>query len=104
MQKGRKPDRICRVGSREFLLYREYDEFAQRQIINYPDFIEHPEYTADGRPYTLALRDDCEHFVLATQEDEPYIECRACKWYRGSEEPQGFIGICLCEALQQNHG
>ena len=102
MDMKRAPDKICRVGGREFLIYREYDNISEKDILIYPDFGANPECTGEGQPFTLSTEEVCAHFAAKAPEDELYRECGVCKWFDSGEMPPGIIGVCMCEALKQN--
>ena len=96
------PDKICLAGGREFLIFREYDNISEKDILIYPDFGVSPEYTREGQPFTLSTEEGCAHFAAKAPEDEPYKECGVCKWFDSEEMPPGIIGVCICEALKLN--
>ena len=99
MKKG--PDKICHAGGREFLIYREYDDISEKDILIYPDFGTNPEYTGDGQPFMLSTEEGCAHFAAIEPDDEPYRECGVCQWFSGDETPLDVIGVCLCVALKR---
>lgn len=97
MPEQKQPIKICRVGGREFLIYREYDERVQMHYLTYPDFTERPEYTNDGRPFTRSDRDDCPHYK-PKDHDQASGECGDCRFFRWEETPLDVIGVCMCNA------
>ncbi len=58
----------------------------------FPDFLENPEYTDDGKPFVMAYQDVCEYY-----EPKPEISgenwCNDCIWFKSQKEG---IGICHC--------
>jgi len=102
MNEKATPDKICRVGGKEFLIYREYDDICDKKILIYPDFDENPEFTDEGQPFTLAVRENCEYFIAKIKEDEIYKDCGVCKYFSGDGLPYHVIGICMCDTLKQH--
>jgi hypothetical protein len=96
-QEERKPDRIVRVGNREFKLYKYFDESDGQYILDYPDFDENPEYTGEGRPYKQQVYESCPHAEDGEGQDPG--DCGGCKYFH-RDEPYAPIGICMCEELR----
>ena len=92
-----KPNKVCRVGGKTFLVYREYDDICETDILVYPDFGKNPEYTAEGRPFTLSTRECCEHFESPAAE-ALYRDCGVCGYFEKDQETQSALGVCRCEA------
>lgn len=92
--------KICRVGGREFLIYREFDQQVQMHYLTYPDFTEQPAYTGSGRPFTRSDRKGCSHYKPG-DPGEPVGECDDCVWFFREETPLDVIGICLCDELRR---
>ena len=64
----------------------------------YPNFIENPQYTAEGVPFVTALQKNCEHFKGEPNEDNT---CYQCSYYEKCEE---LLGVCRCKARRKkNH-
>ena len=103
MQEQKQLVKICRVGGREFLIYREYDEQAQMHYLTYPNFVEHPQYTADGKPFTRSDRVDCSHYK-PKDPGEPSGECDDCRLFHREETPLDVIGVCMCDSLRHGAG
>lgn len=101
MPRPMQPDKICHVGGREFQIYREYDDFAEHDILIYPDFEESPQYTAEGRPFTAAVQESCIHGQSLDLSDPNPGDCGGCRFFRREETPLDAIGICMCEKLRQ---
>ena len=102
MNKKRQPDKICSAGGREFLIYREYDDIAEKDILNYPDFEDDPQYTDEGYPFATAVQECCEYFLDdGAGEDEPSGDCGSCKWFKREETLYDMIGVCMCDKFKQ---
>ncbi len=72
--------------------YEEQDKYGKyaEPVPIYPNFIENPEYTDDGYPFTTEMQDICSHYQGKVGEDS----CFACSNFsKGSE----MIGLCLCK-------
>ena len=61
MAEKKKPDAVFNVGGKEFMLYKYYDGASQQEMLDYPDFDESPEYTDEGKPFRLAVLENCEY-------------------------------------------
>lgn len=95
----KQPYKIFRVGGRRFEIFCEYDSTTGESCPVFPDFEEHPEYTAEGRPFTTADRDDCPYCKSKTPGEEPPGDCGGCAWFNREESPQDVIGVCMCDSL-----
>lgn len=95
--KKKEPDKVIWAGGREFRLYRYYDASLGEELINYPDFQKNPEYTAEGRPFTLAVQEGCPHGDSGDQTDPDPGDCSGCMWF-AQASPGDAIGVCMCEA------
>jgi len=98
MAEKKLPDVICRAGDREFRLYRYYDQSLGLELVNYPNFQEHPLYTAEGRPFALAVQESCVYGRddRDAQDRDPG-DCGGCTWFY-RQETYSPIGVCMCEA------
>lgn len=73
--------------------YGFYDErdrhtlFAEPVAI-YPNFLEHPRFTDDGKPFVTEMQEPCPCFNGRRDENSG---CGDCVFYNGCEE---LIGIC----------
>lgn len=76
-----------------------YDEKSGRYMEVYPDFINNPVYTPEGRPIMLTLEDACA-FGKQKDTNEPLIDCGSCRFYR--QAPNALIGVCRCEKKRIN--
>ncbi len=68
-----------------------YDPGAGIYIEEYPDFVENPTWTRDGRPMVFAGEDACPDAQEATPGGCP--DCGSCRFY----SPAGvhtWIGVC----------
>ena len=93
----KKPDLIIHAGGKEFQLYKYYDDSFKKDIINYPDFEETPEYTDDGRPFVLMVQEWCQHGKSADPDYPVPGICGDCDWCY-LENPADPIGVCMCNA------
>ena len=96
----KKPDRIIRAGGREFRLYNEYDQVSEEYVLQYPDFNENPEYTAEGWPFAMAAQESCPEGDSGDLDNPDPYECNGCVWYR-MDAPDGAIGVCMCDKLRR---
>ena len=96
------------MGGREFKIYREYDDLVGHDVGLYPDFREHPEYTAEGRPFATSTDEGCPHGKPKKPESaEPgeygtYGDCGGCVYFHREETPWDIIGVCLCNARRRS--
>lgn len=96
-REDKQPERICRVGGREFHICRQYDEQLQTEYLNCPDFRESPEYTDQGRPFSTAVDEGCQHYKPPDPGAPDSNDCGGCGWFH-REAPHDLIGICMCDA------
>ena len=81
-----------------FNIYYGYYDDTDRQnpeiepVEMYPDFINRPEYTADGIPFVTAMQKKCIFYV---GEDDDDNTCYQCIYYERCEE---LLGICKCKS------
>ena len=95
------PGDIIRAGGREFRLQRVYDESSGEYLLDYPDFEENPEYTDDGRPFTLLVRESCRYVQSVDPNDPDPGNCGGCILFRWERAPNDAIGVCMCEPLRR---
>ena len=72
--------------------YEERDRhnaFAE-PIEIYPDFLQNPQHTAAGLPFTTAIQSPCSHF---TGKQDANSTCEECRYYHHGEE---LLGLCTC--------
>jgi len=100
MEQKNEPDKIVYAGGREFRLYRYKDEFDGKYILDLPDFDENPEYTGEGRPFTLNVQDSCVYARSRDPAGNDPGDCGGCGWFH-REEPYAPIGVCMCDELRQ---
>ena len=100
-RKNERPEKISRVGGREFHVYRQYDEQLQAEYLTYPDFKEYPEYTDEGRPFSTAVDEGCPYYKPPVLGEPGSDDCGGCGWFH-REAPYDIIGICMCDANRQN--
>lgn len=99
-REGKKPDKIIRVGNREFRLYKYYDDMLGEELIDYPNFQEKPEYTDEGRPFVMAIQESCQYWKPYSSESSYPGDCSGCGWFY-LEKDADAIGICMYEALKR---
>lgn len=75
-----------------------YDGLSGREIEIFPDFIENPVYTAQGRPVLFTGEDACEYSEAS--DSAPCIDCGSCRFYR--QTPGALLGVCLHEQKRRN--
>ena len=87
-----------------FEIYYGYYEEIDRQnpkcepMEMYPNFIENPQYTADGVPFVTGLQKPCQYFRGEQDEDNT---CYQCAYYEKCEE---LLGVCRCRAREIANG
>jgi hypothetical protein len=91
--------KIYRVGGREFLICRKFDEQVQMYYLDYPDFSKKPLFTDEGRPFTRSDHHACYACQPKVSKDMAE-ECDDCVWFY-REQPPDVIGICMCDELQR---
>jgi len=73
--------------------YEESDRAMGEPVPIYPNLIEEPLYTKEGRPLVTAIQSSCEQYeILEGYEDEG--TCSSCKYYPNVWKE---ISICQCE-------
>ena len=103
MNVKKQPDKTYQVGGREFQLYREYDDICEQEILIYPDFTEKPEYTDEGYPFTISMKEGCIHFASESSDENTYKDCGLCKWFHNGGVQNAAIGICTCAVLTKGN-
>lgn len=99
-RKQKPPDGVIQAGGREFRLYKYFDKSLGEELLNLPNFQENPEYTAEGRPFALAVQESCEHGRDDNGPNNPDPgDCGGCVWFH-REQPAA-IGVCMCDALRR---
>jgi len=98
---GKRLYQVFRAGERNFPVYLEYDEQLKESYQAYPDFEEHPEYTADGRPFATAGQESCPHGKPGAPGKPPPGDCGGCGWFYREQTPYDPIGVCMCDALRR---
>jgi len=104
MEQRNKPDEIVRAGGREFPLFKYRDEFDGKFLLDLPDFDKNPEFTDEGRPFTLHVQDSCPH-ARSRDPDDPDDpddpgDCGGCVWFH-RDEPYAPIGVCMCDEMKR---
>lgn len=77
------------------LTYGYYENFERKNPFNdpipiYPDFIQEPQYTAEGIPITTAMQNVCEFYNGKNDEDS---SCSDCGFFQKCED---LFGLCRC--------
>lgn len=70
--------------------YEDFERDSNEPIAIYPDFLKHPQYTADGYPFVTQMQDVCSACRLRSDEDC----CGNCTYFVIGKE---MIGICRNE-------
>jgi len=95
--------KVFRAGGRRFPVYLEYDPQLGRSYPAYPDFTEHPEYTAEGRPLATAEQESCPHGKPNAPGKDPPGDCGGCGWFYREQAPYDPIGVCMCDARRREN-
>lgn len=61
--------KVFQAGGRCFPVYLEYDPQLGKSYPAYPDFAEHPEYTAEGRPF-INIQHDAQNAAIKHLEHD----------------------------------
>lgn len=77
------------------ILYGYYADFERDSEFNepipiYPDFVESPRYTAEGRPFVTQMQDQCKN-GRRKYPHEGEVYCVDCPYFIHGDE---LIGIC----------
>ena len=77
------------------LVYGYYESFERENSLNepipiYPDFINEPQYTAEGIPIATAMQNICKYYLGKNDEDS---SCLDCGHFRSCED---LFGLCTC--------
>lgn len=96
----KRPYKTYCVGGRSFPVYLEYDKQLEEGYPAYPDFEQHPEHTADGKPFATAEQESCPHCMPGAPGKSPPGDCGGCGWFYRERTPHDPIGICMCDALR----
>lgn len=86
--------RVFRCFGREFPVYYQYSAEDGNTIPNYPDFDASPQYTDDGRPFSLVSQEGCAFAEPDASNEGPSIECGSCRHFR-TEEGFSLFGVCM---------
>ncbi|HOG46462.1 MAG TPA: hypothetical protein PLJ35_02670 [Anaerolineae bacterium] len=100
-QEEKQPYKVCRVGGHSFYIYLEYDEQLDESYPVYPDFEQHPDYTAEGRPFATAEQESCSCRKPKAAGEALPGDCGGCGWFYREQTPYDPIGICLCDARRR---
>lgn len=68
-----------------------YDPLSHMYIEEYPDFVEHPIYTAEGYPVLFIGEDACP--LSEAADGETCSDCGSCRYFRPAG-PRTWIGVC----------
>lgn len=70
-----------------------YDELSGKYLGDYPDFVENPRYTPNGRPWVdVTCGDECPHCDAGNDGG-------ACGFFH-REKDKDVIAVCFCDALR----
>lgn len=72
---------LYKIGSKYLEIPLIWDEYSQRYLEDYSDFIAHPVYTPEGCPILLTIEDACIYAEPAEDETE-CIDCGSCRYYK----------------------
>ena len=68
-----------------------WDEYSQKLVEDYSDFIKHPVRTPAGHPIFLTIEDACPYADMV--DDAPAnIDCGSCRHYH--QFPGSLLGVC----------
>ena len=96
-----KPGRVTYAGGCEFHLFNYIDDETKQKMIDLPRFDENPEYTDEGRPFAMPIRDICPNGKKSNPDDPYPAECGDCVFFQQEQNPPNdIIGICMCEELR----
>jgi hypothetical protein len=98
-----KPYKLFLTGGRSFPVYLEYDKLLDESYPEYPDFIENPEYTAEGRPFATAEQESCPYCKPDAPGKPPSSDCGGCRWFFRDQTPYDPIGVCMCDVLRREN-
>ena len=92
--------RVFRAGGREFRIYHEYIPQMGKSYPAYPDFVERPEYTADGRPFALHVQEGCPLGRCREGGGPEPENCGLCRYFcrEAADIP---IGVCSHEGMRR---
>jgi len=112
IKQGNSTDRIPKEGDlykevtafgRTFRIhYGYYEEFEREGKYNdpmpiYPDLLNFPVYTEDGKPFVTAIQDVCDHYFGVPSAEE--VGCSDCRYFKLCED---LIGICTCSLKKRD--
>lgn len=96
MPEQKRPYKVFRVGGRKFSIYLEYDEQLKESYPVYPDFVEQPEYTGEGRNFATAEQESCPYCKSPVSGISRPSDCGGCCWFHRDQTPYDPIGVCMC--------
>ena len=74
-----------------------WDEYSQKLVEDYSDFIKHPVRTPAGHPIFLTIEDACPYAEMA-DDDPASIDCGSCIHFH---RPHGsLLGVCHNEKMR----
>ena len=94
----KQPIKVYWVCGRRFPVYLEYYEQMAKSYPAYPDFMDHQEYTDEGRPFAKSAQESCPHAKAKAPDNPPPGDCGGCGWFYRENTPCDPIGVCLCDA------
>ena len=86
--------RVFRVDGDEVAVRFRYNEICGKYLGSYPDFVDEPRYTPNGRPWKSVIEDECPY------ADPVYRDCGTCQ-HLIKERDGDIIGVCFHEARRR---
>lgn len=96
MSESKNLFRVFTVAGREFRIYYEYYEQMGKSYPEYLDFVNAPEYTAEGYAFAHYVQEGCQYGAAKDGSTGIPENCGMCSYFRW-ERPNIPIGVCLNE-------
>ncbi len=94
--------KVITVEEKSFHVYYGYYSDTEREMWEpvpiFPNFEKEPVFTNEGKPYTRADQDACEHY-LPKPDVSGEDWCNDCKHFSLGED---VIGVCRCDKRKMN--
>lgn len=74
-----------------------WDEYSQKLVEDYSDFIKHPVRTPAGHPIFLTIEDACPYAEMA-DDDPASIDCGSCIHFHRPHS--SLLGVCHNEKMR----
>ncbi len=92
--------KIIEIAGEVFPIRYGYYSEGERELWDvtpvYPDFMTHPRYTGEGKPFATAYQDTCLHYH-PKEKVSGENWCNDCKHFQLGQE---CIGVCHCTQRQ----